>query len=289
MLSFSTGLRNLIRGGMSWKEALANGHIALYSGLPTGADAAPSGTKLLVFTNNKATYANQPTQMIAKITFAGAGSTGVWHATAIGVGGATAATGIQLFGTAVTGSSASELATNVAAAINAYGNPLGITAEADVANVKIKCPIQVGALFNGLNIYVNAGAGTTAALNGAAAGAEDAEVGGAMDSGTGEYSTGAAGTSATAGLNFDESATDGKLVMKSGQVWSGDGIAAGTAQSFRFAAGGHSPDGASTTAVRFEGSVLTNGGDMPLSNTTTAIGATMTLNSFSITVPASGS
>ena len=85
------------------------------------------------------------------------------------------------------------------------------------------------------------------------------------------------------GLTF-AAATAG-AVSKSG-VWSFNGIAAGTAGWFRMK-GNAADDGAgSQTLARLDGSISTSGADLNLSNTSIAIGAPNTIDSFVFTIPA---
>jgi len=93
-----------------------------------------------------------------------------------------------------------------------------------------------------------------------------------------------AGT-ATNGLNFDAPA-DGALAKSSSEVWSGVSSASGTAGWFRFYANDMTT-GASTTAARFDGSVSTSGAQLNMSSTAITSGATTTIDSFTVTMPAS--
>lgn len=90
---------------------------------------------------------------------------------------------------------------------------------------------------------------------------------------------------ATNGLNFGE-VDSGVLSMESGETWQGDGLAAGTAGWFRCYANAYTT-GASTSAVRFDGAVASSGSQFNMSNTTVTVGGTSTVDSVSITLPAS--
>jgi hypothetical protein len=92
------------------------------------------------------------------------------------------------------------------------------------------------------------------------------------------------GGSATNGLNFGE-VSSGVLSKEAGEVWSGVGLASGTAGWFRFYDNNYTT-GASTTAVRFDGSVATSGGQLNISNTTITVGGTTTVDSVALTFPA---
>ena len=99
--------------------------------------------------------------------------------------------------------------------------------------------------------------------------------------GSGEFTPGAT----TNGLTFDE-AESGQMSKSASQVWSGVGVAAGTASWFRLRAN-DATTGASTTAVRLDGSVATSGAQINMSSTTIVVGSTTTIDSFLVTMPAS--
>jgi len=93
-----------------------------------------------------------------------------------------------------------------------------------------------------------------------------------------------AGTT-TNGLNFGDPA-NGAIAKAVAEIWSGLGLAAGTATWFRFYANDVAT-GASTTAIRFDGSVSTSGAQLNMSSTSITVGATTTIDSFSYINPAS--
>ena len=92
------------------------------------------------------------------------------------------------------------------------------------------------------------------------------------------------GGTATNGLNFGEVAS-GILAKEPSEVWSGVGLVAGTAGWFRCYANDYTT-GASTTSVRFDGSVATSGGQFNISNTSITVGGTTTVDSVALTLPA---
>lgn len=94
-----------------------------------------------------------------------------------------------------------------------------------------------------------------------------------------------AGGASTNGLTFDD-AVSAILTKAGAEVWSGVGLTAGTIGWFRFHAS-EAVEGASTTAVRIDGSIASSGGQIAMSNTTVEVGATVTCTSFNITLPAS--
>ena len=90
---------------------------------------------------------------------------------------------------------------------------------------------------------------------------------------------------ATNGLNF--AAPSGGTCAKSvSEVWSGAAAATGTAGWFRFYANDRTT-GADTTHARFDGSVSTSGAQLNMSSTSITAGATTTIDSFVVTMPAS--
>jgi hypothetical protein len=90
---------------------------------------------------------------------------------------------------------------------------------------------------------------------------------------------------ATNGLNFD-TAADGSMSKESAEVWSGVGLAAGTAGWFRFYDNAVTT-GSSTSAARFDGVCGVGSGELRLSSLTIAVGATITVDTGSLTQPAS--
>lgn len=98
-----------------------------------------------------------------------------------------------------------------------------------------------------------------------------------------DFSAGSPGN----GLNFGES-DDGVIGKKTSEIWSGEGITGGTAGYFRFYAN-DKKEGSSTSAIRFDGSCATSGGQLNMSSTTIVGGATTTIDSFNITLMSSSS
>jgi len=87
------------------------------------------------------------------------------------------------------------------------------------------------------------------------------------------------------GLTFAAAAA-GSSPKTVAEVWSGVAEASGTAGWFRFYDLDYDT-GDSSAAIRFDGSIATSGSDMDMVNTTITSGGTTTLDSGSITVPAS--
>lgn len=99
--------------------------------------------------------------------------------------------------------------------------------------------------------------------------------------------TGAAnvGVAAANGLNFQVAANG--AIAKESTAWQANASANGTAGWFRYLAGGSNDSVTGVTEVCFDGSVATSGGDLNLSSLTITANATQTINTFTITVPAS--
>ncbi len=93
-------------------------------------------------------------------------------------------------------------------------------------------------------------------------------------------------SSPTNGLEFEDDPTAGVLEKASAETWQGIGIGGGgTAGWFRFYANART-QGASSTSVRFDGACGTTGTEMIMSSTTVVTGATITLDTFAVTMPA---
>jgi len=86
------------------------------------------------------------------------------------------------------------------------------------------------------------------------------------------------------GLEFGDYSS-GTLVKCADEVWSGVGLAAGTAGWFRFVANPTDALGVSTTLPRIDGSIGTSGANLNMSSTTIAIAATYTIDTFTFTLP----
>jgi len=92
----------------------------------------------------------------------------------------------------------------------------------------------------------------------------------------------------TNGLEFGAAAAG--AISKSTAVWSDTGIASGTAGCFRLYANASDANGEDTTPFlypRLDGSVGTSGAELNMSSTSITIGATTTIDTFTITFPAS--
>jgi hypothetical protein len=90
----------------------------------------------------------------------------------------------------------------------------------------------------------------------------------------------------TTGIQFD--ATVAGVVSKAAaQTWKFHGLAAGVAGWFRFSDSADNPVNTSATAKRIDGTIGTSGADMNITNTTIALSAVTTIDSWSFTLPKS--
>jgi len=103
------------------------------------------------------------------------------------------------------------------------------------------------------------------------------------------YAGGVAGTGLTLGAS-----ASGVIAKTVAEVWQGVGLATGSIGWFRYydfvtdAATSYTTGAAaSTTQGRLDGSVSTSGADMNLSSVSVVSGATVTLDTFQLTMPAS--
>jgi len=91
------------------------------------------------------------------------------------------------------------------------------------------------------------------------------------------------GGSPTSGLQFGAPASG--VISKNADVWSGVGLANGTAGWWRLYGNAYTT-GLSTTAIRIDGSCATSGGDLNMASLAVTTGATTTIDSFAVTQPA---
>ena len=252
----TTKLINELAGGSSVKNILADGRICIYSGAqPTDADAAPSGTKLLTFTEGGNTF-TAGTGSYATIAIGGSATGAITTVTV----GSMAHNLLSESVSYVTSASVTAIA--IADNINARNNPLNITAEASTTNVILTLPIWIGAEGDGLTFATTTSGSLTATTSGA-------------------FGSGAA---ATNGINFRAIISDGTLT-KDSNTWQGTGIATGTAGWFRFIAGDSTESDTGVAEVRFDGSVGTSNADMIISATSIVVDSVYTISAGTIIEP----
>lgn len=260
-LRYSSGLRNFLNEGGSIKHALANGKLKIYTGAqPASADDAPSGTLLATITVGSGAHTAE-VQATGSLTISGtSGSVDTVTVNSIDIlGGAVTNTG-----------TAAGTATAVAAAIN--NNPKNFMFVASSTGssgvVTLTAKPGLGTLCNG---WAVSGTATTTTLGTLV-----------------NIGSGVAGVNPANGLRFGDSAS-GILVKDSSQTWSGVGAASGTAGWFRFEGSVADSGAADSSAVylRLDGNIATSGANLNLSSTSIASGATQTISTFSLTMPAS--
>lgn len=89
----------------------------------------------------------------------------------------------------------------------------------------------------------------------------------------------------TNGLNFGE-VSAGVLSKEPSETWSGEGLVDGIAGWFRIY-DNNKISGASSTAIRMDGSIGTSGSQLNMSSTSVVTGGTTTVDSVSLTMPSS--
>jgi hypothetical protein len=255
-LRISTRFRNFVNQHGSWKQALQNGKIVIYTGAqPADADNAVSGSELVTFTSSAGAHTNE-VQASTTITLSGSTSGSVDTVTI---------DSIALIDSAVAyNASFDQTATDLAAAINkGYSQPEYI-ATASGAVVTIKALPGAGVEANGLVVASTSTGLTSTPVTPTASGVDPVN-----------------------GLKFQNSAS-GILAKLSTQTWSGLASASGTAGWFRFH-GAVVDAGAADTGyefLRLDGSVATSGGQLNVNSTSITSGATETITSFPLTMPA---
>jgi hypothetical protein len=254
-LRLSTGLRNFLNEAGGLKQALNNGKMMIYSGAqPASADDAASGTLLATITKASGALTEE-VQASGTVTLTGGASGSVDTLTV---------NSLEIMGAAVPfNTSLTQTATDVATAINNNPQNLLFVASAAAAVVTIKAKPGLGALANG---WVVASTGTTITTS-------DVNL--------------ASGVTAVNGLTFGD-ASAGQLVKNPAETWTGLGVAAGTAGWFRYEGAVADTEGSDTAElyIRLDGNIATSGANLNMSSTGVAVGATQTISTFSLTVPA---
>jgi len=255
MLKFSTGLKhqsfNSLRGALSATYSLAGGWIGLYSGTqPATADAAATGTLLAKITQASGTFV------------AGAYQTydvdGLCQTQSPAVPGALTLDGVT----------AGTLGVGYYVTISGTGN------ESD----KIFRVTGTGNNDEDLIEYMQGPSNATVSSKHTFKTVSEIYVSAA----TADAIT--AGYGVTNGL-FLGAASSNKIAKHANQVWSGIGIAAGTAGWFRFYGAAADDGSESTTLPRLDGRIATSGAEMNLSNLSVVIYAPITLDTFTLSWP----
>lgn len=252
----STGARNALVKSMGFGAMFNRGYIDVYSGSqPTTADAV-KGTLLLQLTNASGALTKE-TRAAGSVALT-TGASGSVDTVTVG--------GLNIIpdGAVAFNTSLAQTATDLCEAINRNG-----IMEATVSSVTVTIKGRPGTGVT--TAAVAASVTTLGALTCVAMG------------------TGTAGVKPLNSLYLGTEAL-GVIAKPSTAVWSGVGVAAGTAGWARF----YSSDGADTGALlsaapwypRLDGSCGVGSGDFQLSTLTIAVGLPVTLDTFSWTQPA---
>jgi hypothetical protein len=251
---FSAAMRNYVANEGPYRKALLGGKIEIYSGSqPASAEAAPTGTLLVTITDASGAHTNE-VRATGTVTLTGGASGSVDTLTVDSVALLPAAVPFN--------TSLSQTASDVADAINNYQTTPEYTAEASGAVITISAPLGLGTTANG---YVVASTATTITKT-------DVNLAGGVDS--------------VNGLNFGP-ASGGILSKLGSQVWTGVGVATGTAGWFRFtsAVADSGILDSTESEVRMDGAVSTSGQQLNMSSISFATSATQTITAFDITLP----
>jgi hypothetical protein len=257
-IRYSTALRNFLLKQGSMARALGGGKLNIYSGpQPATANTAASGTLLATITADGGAHTAE-VRATGTVTL-DSGASGSVDSIEV--------EGIEVLGSVISFTdSLTATAALVAAAIN--DNPMNslVEASSDGAVITLTAKLGLGALANGLTVV---SASTTIATT-------DVNLG-----------SGVTGVSSVNGLLFGE-VSAGVLSKLASQEWTGLGLADGTAGWFRFV-GPVADAGATDSAAAFnriDGNIATSGANMNMTNTNIVTGATQTVNTGTVTVPA---
>lgn len=252
-IRLSTQLRNNIVGPKGVGATFANGCVEIRTGTqPASADSAATGTLVGTLTISSGAYTPE-TRASQTITLTG--SAGSIDTVNIGTTGPVNI--IPLGSVPFT----TDLTTTAEALRDAIIRAGLYHATSTGAVVTVIAPSGTGDAVNGLALSTTT---TTMA----------ATSGGNM----------AGGVDAVNGLQF-LAPVNGVLAKKG--VWSFNGLAVGTAGWFRMKASALDSGADSTTFARLDGSVAVSGADMNLSNISITVNAPVTVDTLTITMPAS--
>jgi hypothetical protein len=255
-LRLSAALRNAILYGRALKYDLSNCVLKIYTGSqPASADAAPTGTLLVTFSNASGALTREVLS-VGSLTLSGtSGSADTFTLNSIEIMGGSVASDGTVAGTA----------TLVAKAINDNPKNVYVVASTTGASGVITLTAKPG-LGSLPNTWVPAGTGTTISFASA--------------------SNMASGVTAVNGLKWGDVAA-GVLSKLALQTWSGVAVATGTAGWFRFEAAVADAGALDTTesVKRMDGACSTSGAELNLSSTAILNTATQTIDTFTVTLP----
>lgn len=255
-LRLSTALRNFLNRDGSLKRAFHGGIIEIYSGSqPVTADAAIAGTLLATITAGSGAHTDE-TRSTGSVELTGGGSGSIDTLT---VDGVSIIDNVVPFNTSL-----AQTASDLADEINSSLSTPEYRASVSSQTVTIEAMPATGTTPNGLVV-----ASTVTTI-------------------TKTDNNMASGVDAVNGLKFGDSVA-GVLSKLASQAWSGVAGASGTAGWFRFISAEDDAGAADSSAekIRLDGSIATSGAQLNMSSTAIASGATQTINSFALTLPAS--
>lgn len=254
----STGLRNRLLDGMSWRRAFQDAIINVYSGTPpASADDPVTGVLLLKLTKASGAVA------------AGARSTpGIWK---ISIG--------DFHGAGDTVKVTVNLGARGAIVYTFTNTPDAGTAE----DVMAKVAQMLNDVPGLMAIHVGAGVAARTVLIQGAIDGEDVDI---VDGG-GTITITPTEIIVAARINtiHFNAAASGAMVKKTGETWSGVVLASGVAGYYRMVQ--TSDDGGlSTTQIRKQGTISTGGQELDMTNTSLVKDVTHTVDSYYINQPA---
>lgn len=257
----STGLVDFVASKGSVRQALSNCRILLFGGaMPTGTGSADIGSggvaALCTLTSNGGLFT---AEVLPKWRFTFSGSAG--SIDSIKIGGVE-----QLAAPVPYATSSANTAAAIANAVNnsgAFPDYTAVVTGASSDEVAVYGPVGCGDTLNSLTMAVT---GTTLVAVVANSGAVET-----------------AGAPAINACNWQYVPATGQI-SKESTAWSGTIGTTGTATWFMIATGSDTGTATSTTNRRVIGSVGTSGADLNLSSASLTAGASVTINSWTLTV-----
>ncbi len=259
-MRLSTGLVNRLTDSFGLKDLIAGFVIEIFAGTqPTLPDNANGNTLLATITNSSGAYTPETTAT-GSMTLTG-GASGSVNTVTIAIGGGTA---FDILGGAV--NYLTDLTTTaalVAAQINRNPKNHLFIASSAGAVITLTVAPGMGTLPNGWVVSSTLTTITASYVN----------IGSAV-----------AGVNSVNGLNWDM-ASAGVISKVASETWSGNAVATGTASFFRIRGNGDTGTGASTTAIRIDGSIGTSGADMNVGSLAVTAGAPFIIPTATLTLP----
>lgn len=259
-LAISSALDNYLGQNGSWKQAFDGGRLEIYSGAQpslTSADPAPTGNLLCTFTLAAGAKTDE-VKASGSVALTG-GASGSLDTLTVN--------GLEIMGSSTPfDTSLTQTAVDVALKINRNPKNKLFVASASAGTITITAKAGLGTLPNGWVVATTETTITTTNTNMAS------------------------GVNSVNGLTFDV-ASGGTLPKNATEVWSGVVSGAGTQTAGWFRLKGaiaddNSLDSTNLKFHRLDGSIATSGADMNMTSTSFVNGATQTVNTFALTLPA---